>query len=251
MALPGMGTCTLAGLYAGWLPSGNSSTEKLQHPPKPQPPPTPRRALPQHPVQAPPDLLHTAGSAFDLLVPPGMSRSCHVHPGRALCTVLVGERCLLNRKTPGSGKTDPPKQTPAMPCHSTQCRLHHNFCTLQRLHLTFQYRMACPGLATHTLAGLCALWLPSGGASSTEKLQKATNRNAHKQPAQPGNSTQCRPHHTCFILQKLHLTFQCTMASPGPATHTLARLCTLWLLSCAYSTEKLQKAAKPQPPHTT
>jgi len=32
--------------------------------------------------------------------------------------------------------------------------------------LTLQYPTACPGLATHTLAGLCALWLPSAASSS-------------------------------------------------------------------------------------
>ena len=32
--------------------------------------------------------------------------------------------------------------------------------------MTLQCPMACPGLATHALAGLCALWLPSAASSS-------------------------------------------------------------------------------------
>ena len=60
-----------------------------------------------------------------------------------------------------------PHEPLAQPCRSTQYRLHHTFCTLQRLYLTLQCFWVCPRLATHTLAGLCALWLLSG-ASSTE-----------------------------------------------------------------------------------
>ena len=40
-----------------------------------------------------------------------------------------------------------------------------------------QWPRACPGLATHTLAGLCAQWLPST-ASITEGLRNVTKPEA-------------------------------------------------------------------------
>jgi len=59
-----------------------------------------------------------------------------------------------------------PHKPPAQPCRSLQCRPHHSCCSLQRLNLTLQCPMACPELATHTLAELCALWwLPSAAYS--------------------------------------------------------------------------------------
>ena len=59
-----------------------------------------------------------------------------------------------------------PNKLPAQPGRSPQCRPVHNCCLPQRLHLILQYPMACPGLATHTLAGLCTLCLPSAASSS-------------------------------------------------------------------------------------
>ena len=50
--------------------------------------------------------------------------------------------------------------------------LHHACCTLQRLNLTLQCPLCCPGLATHTLAELCALWLPSAASSSFGDLHR-------------------------------------------------------------------------------
>ena len=46
-------------------------------------------ALPQPPVQAPPDLLTTAQGAFDLAVDQGMTRAGHLHTGGALCAVVA------------------------------------------------------------------------------------------------------------------------------------------------------------------
>ena len=77
------------------------------------------------------------------------------------------------------------------------------------------------------------------------------NRTTHKPPAQPCPSPQCRLHHTCRTLQRLHLILQCPMACPALATHTLARLCALWLPSAASSSGNLHKQANPQPPKTT
>ena len=175
-------TNTLAGLCALWLLSSASSSteEKLQETAKPQPPETTTcPALPQHPVQAPPHLLRTAG-----------------------------------------------------------------------LHLILQCPMACPGQETHTLAGLCALWLWSS-ASSAEKLRGRHNRNLHQPPAQPCRSTQGRLHHSCCALQELHLILQCRMACLGMAYDTQAGLCALWMLRSIPPTEKLIEAAKPQPQKTT
>ena len=78
------------------------------------------------------------------------------------------------------------------------------------------------------------------------------NRNPHKPPAQPCRSPQCRPHHICCTMQRMHLALQRPMVCPGLATHALAAgLCALWLPSAASSSRTLHKAAKPQPPQTT
>ena len=183
-----------------------------------------------------------------------------------------------------------------------------------------QCPMACPGLATHALAGLCALWLPSAASFSgnlhkpakpqptqitctalphppvqapprllhtaeaafylvvphcttragyihwqgsvhcacqamypqLKNIRKWQNRNPHKKQlpstsaAPTAGSTSPAAH-----FWELHLTVQCPMACPGLATHALAELCALWLLSQASYAENLQKAVKPQPPQTT
>ena len=59
----------------------------------------------------------------------------------------------------------PHKPSAQHPCPSPQCRPHHTCCTQQKLHLTLQCPMTCSGLATHALAGLCALWLSSAASS--------------------------------------------------------------------------------------
>ena len=61
-------------------------------------------AWPQPPVQAPPHLLHTTETAYDLAVPHGIPRAGHSHTGRALCAV-VAESCLLLWKSTEIGKT--------------------------------------------------------------------------------------------------------------------------------------------------
>ena len=66
----------------------------------------------------------------------------------------------LNRQNRNPLK--PPAQHPRR--SPQQCRPHQPCCTQQRLHLTLQCPMACPGLAIHALAGLCALWLPSAAS---------------------------------------------------------------------------------------
>jgi len=94
-----------------------------------------------------------------------MPRAGHLHTGRALCASII-KCCELLWKPPQTLKTASPTNHLPSP-NVPQCRLHHNTCcTLQRLHLTLQYPMACPGLATHTLAGLWGLWLPSASSSS-------------------------------------------------------------------------------------
>ena len=76
-----------------------------------------------------------------------------------------------------------PLKPPAQPGRSTQCRIRHTCCNLQRLHLTLQRSMACPGLATHTLAGLCALQLPNAASSSANLHKPLRSQTPFKPPA--------------------------------------------------------------------
>ena len=108
MACSGQAIHALAGLCALWLASGASTDAKVQHSAKPQPPQSTCPARPQHTVQAPPQLLHTAEAAFDLEVALCMPRAGHSHTGRALCAVVV-ECCLLLWNSPQqTGKTASP-----------------------------------------------------------------------------------------------------------------------------------------------
>ena len=116
-----------------------------------------RPARPPHPVQAPPHLLHTSEAAFELAGAHGMTSAGHSHTGGALCAV-VAECCLLLLwKSPQTGgKTSTPHNTcPTLLQPPVQS--HHICCIV---HWILPWPMACPGLATYTLAGLCALWLP-------------------------------------------------------------------------------------------
>ena len=113
--------------------------------------------------------------------------------------------------------------------------------------------MTCPGLVTHTIAGLCALWLPSC-ASKSGTLQDSAKPPPpkNKPPARSCRSTQCRLRSTCRTLQRLHWSLQLwPMACPVLATHTLARLYALWLPSGASTPATLQHSAKPHSPQTT
>ena len=102
---------------------------------------------------------------------------------------------------------------------STQYKLHRTCCTLQSLHLTLQWPMACPGLAAHTLAGLCVLWLPSG-ASFTEKLEKAAKPQPAPQttcPALRQHPASTQPH----LLRTAESAFDLAVAQDIPrAGHT-------------------------------
>ena len=140
-----------------------------------------------------------------------------------------------------------PHQPPVQPSLSPQCRPHHTCCTLQRLHLILQCPVAYPGLATHTLAGLCALLLPSAASSLPKPAQPYPPQTTCPALPQP----QCRLHHAHCTLQRLHLTLQCRMACQGLATHTLSRLLKLWLPGDASSSGNLHKPATLQSPHTT
>ena len=120
-----------------------------------------------------------------------------------------------------------PRKPPAQPCHSTQCRLHHTCCAVQRLHLTLQHPMLFPGLATHTLAGLCALWLPSS-ASSTKKSQKAAKPQPLQTtcPALPQHPVQAPPH----LLHTAEAAFGPAVPNDMPRAgypHTGRALCTV------------------------
>ena len=155
MTCPGLASHTLAGFCALWLPSGTSSTEKLQKAAKPQPPQTTRPALPEYPVQAPPQLLHTGRTAFDLSVHRLMARARYPHTGRALCT-LVDERCLHGCKTPAFSKTTAPHTTcSAWPQHPVQAPANPLCDAVATFDLAVAHGM--PRAAhSHTCRALCA-----------------------------------------------------------------------------------------------
>ena len=152
------------------LPPPHSSGN-LHKPAEPQPPQTTCPAQRQPQGQAPPRLLQTAEAAFELAVPHGMPTAGHSHAaGRALCAGVAECFVALLSKSPQTGRTatTTTNHLPSPATAPSADLLHHACCTLQRLYLTLQCPMACPGLATHTLAGLCALWLPSAASSSTK-----------------------------------------------------------------------------------
>ena len=93
-----------------------------------------------------------------------------------------------------------PHKPPAQPCHSPRCWSHHSCCTHQR-HLTLQIPMACPGQGTHTLTGLCALWLPSAasfsGNQSSQSGKTTTPTNHLPSPAAAPISSSTIPAEHC------------------------------------------------------
>ena len=99
MALPGLATHTLAGLYALRLSSGASTTGNLQHSAKPQQPPHITCPSRPHPVQAPPNLLHAAETAVELAVAHGIPRA-GLHTLAGLCAL----RLLSSASTTGKLK---------------------------------------------------------------------------------------------------------------------------------------------------
>ena len=188
------------------------------------PPRTTCQALPLPPVQAPPHLLHTTETAFDLAVPHSMLRAGHSHNGRALCAV-VAECCLLLFNPLQTGKNRIPHKPPAQPCRSLQLRPQKTCCILQRLHLILQCPVACPEMATPTLAGLCALWLLSA-ASSSGNLHNPAKPHAPQttRPALPQPPVQAPPH----MLLSTEAALDLTVAHGMPRTnhsHTDWALC--------------------------
>ena len=95
-----------------------------------------------------------------------MPRAGRPNTGRALCAV-VAECCLLLSNSPYTGETATPTShlhSPAATAPSagpTTPAAHSRGCVLP-----CSAPWPCPGLATHTLAGLCALWLVIAASSS-------------------------------------------------------------------------------------
>ena len=75
--------------------------------------------------------------------------------GARVCSFLAHFSSLWN-VTSTNRQNRTPHKPPAHPCCCPQCRPHHTLRTVKRLYLTLQCPMACPGLATLTLAGLSA-----------------------------------------------------------------------------------------------
>ena len=106
---------------------------------------------------------------------------------------------------------------------------------LQRLHLTLKCPTACPGLATHTLAGLCALWLPSA-ASSSGQLHKPANPHPKRTTCTaplPKPPAHALPHvlhttETAFYLVVTHgMPRAGHLDSGSPLSSTVAECCLL------------------------
>ena len=181
MTCPGLATHTLTRLCALWLLSAaSSSSGKLHKTTKSQPPNTTCPALPQPQSRGLPHLLSTVEAVFDLAVPHGMLRVGHSHAGRALCAV-VAECCLLLwRKSPQTGQNAIPRNHPPGPAADPNAGP-----SIPTSHCRYCIRPTVPNCmprAGHadTLAGLCALWLPSA-ASSSGNLHTPTKRH----PPQP------------------------------------------------------------------
>ena len=203
--------------------------------------------LPQPPVPDASQLLHAAEAAFDLAVPHGMPRAGHSHTGRALCAMDT-ESLPPPLEITTNRQNRSPHKPPAQPCRCPQFRPHHTCCTLQRLHLTLQCRMACLGLATHTLAGLCALWLPSA-ASSSGTLQKPAKPQPPQTtcPALPQPPVQAPPP----LLHAAEAAFDLVVPHGMPRRvghpHTGRALCTV-LAECCFLLWKSPQTGKTASP---
>ena len=125
-----------------------------------------------------------------------------------------------------------PTVPPAQRCRSPQYRPHHTCCTLQGLHLTLNCPTACPGLATHALAGLCALWLPSA-ASSSGNLHKPGKPHPPQTtgPALPQPPVQGPPHLLLSAEPAFDLVVLYGMPRAG-LSHTGRALCAVVTQCC-------------------
>ena len=160
-------------------------------------------------MQGPPHLLHTVEAAFDLAVSRCMPRAGHSHTGRTP-RALVAECCLLLWEAPHTDKTANPTTHLPSPAPAPS--------TGPTTPAAAQYRgciwpCSAPWHAqgwplTHWQGSVrcgCRVLPPPLEISLNRQ-----NRNPLKPPAQqPCRSPQCRPHHTCCIQQRLHLTLQC------------------------------------------
>ena len=123
--------------------------------------------------------------------------------------------------------------------------LHLHFGTLQRLPLTLQHPMACPGPATHTLAWLHALWLPSA-ASSSVYLPKLGKPQTIICPVLPLAPVQAPPH----LLHASGAAFDLAVPHGMPRaghSHTGGALCAV-AAECCFLLWKSPQTGKPTTP---
>ena len=177
----------------------------------------------------------------------------HTLPG--LCALWLPSGTSTSGILLHSAKPHPLHMTcPAWPQHPVQAPPAHLLPAAEAAFDLAVYPMACPGLATHTLVGLCALWLPSA-ASSSGHLHKPA-KPQHPQttgPALPQPQAQAPPNlphtpeasfdlamghgmcragqsHTgralCAVVGKRHLHIRNTPAfsKTAPPTHHLPSL---------------------------
>ena len=142
-----------------------------------------------------------------------------------------------------------PHEPPAQPCCSTQCRLCHTCCTLQRLHLILQCPVACPGLATHTLAGLCVLCLLSSDSTTSGKLQHSVTPHDPQTtcPAKPQYPVQAPPYllHTAGAAFELAVAHGMPMAGHSPIGRALCAVVAEWCLHNTCNTLAFSKTTIP------
>ena len=110
--------------------------------------------------------------------------------------------------------------------------------------------MKCPGLATHTLAGLCALWLPSA-ASSFGTLHKPAK--PHPPPQTTCTALEQPPvQASTHLLHSAEAAFDLALARGMPRaghSHTDRALCAVVFECCLLY--KSSQTGKLQPPQTT
>ena len=158
------------------------------------------------------------------------------HTGTALCAVVAEKNLHLQKYLLESSKAACPTNHLPSPALAPG-GVSSTCCTLQRLHLTLQWPMACSGLATHKLARICEPWLPNA-ASSTGNLHKPAKPQPPQTtcPALPQPPVQSRPHLMHTIDAEFDLAVAHSICRAGHS-HTNGVMCAV-VAECCLLLEK-------------